>query len=91
MSFLVIAKGAFTGADSARMGLFEVASGGTIFLDEIGELPLSMQAKLLRVLETGDIRRLGDNQTTQVDVRVVCARRTATWKRWWWREPFAKI
>lgn len=66
-------KGAFTGADSARMGLFEVASGGTIFLDEIGELPLSMQAKLLRVLETGDIRRLGDNQTTQVDVRVVCA------------------
>ena len=66
-------KGAFTGADAARTGLFEVASGGTIFLDEIGELPLSMQAKLLRVLETGDIRRLGDNQTTKVDVRVVCA------------------
>ena len=66
-------KGAYTGADAARVGLFEVASGGTIFLDEIGELPLSMQAKLLRVLETGDIRRLGDNQTTQVDVRVVCA------------------
>lgn len=66
-------KGAFTGADSARTGLFEVASGGTIFLDEIGELPLSMQAKLLRVLETGDIRRLGDNQSTHVDVRVVCA------------------
>lgn len=66
-------KGAFTGADSARTGLFEVASGGTIFLDEIGELPMSMQAKLLRVLETGDIRRLGDNQTTHVDVRVVCA------------------
>ena len=66
-------KGAFTGADSAREGLFEVASGGTIFLDEIGELPLAMQAKLLRVLETGDIRRLGDNQTTRVDVRVVCA------------------
>ncbi|WP_146519601.1 sigma-54-dependent transcriptional regulator [Stieleria varia] len=66
-------KGAFTGADSARMGLFEVADGGTIFLDEIGELPLSMQAKLLRVLETGDIRRLGDNQTVHVDVRVICA------------------
>lgn len=66
-------KGAFTGADSARMGLFEVADGGTIFLDEIGELPLAMQAKLLRVLETGDIRRLGDNQTVHVDVRVICA------------------
>ena len=66
-------RGAFTGADTARTGLFEVADGGTIFLDEIGELPLSMQAKLLRVLETGDIRRLGDNQTMNVDVRVVCA------------------
>lgn len=66
-------KGAFTGADSARVGLFEVADGGTIFLDEIGELPLAMQAKLLRVLETGDIRRLGDNQTVHVDVRVICA------------------
>jgi len=66
-------RGAFTGADSARTGLFEVADGGTIFLDEIGELPLSMQAKLLRVLETGDIRRLGDNQTVNVNVRVICA------------------
>ena len=66
-------RGAFTGADTARTGLFEVADGGTIFLDEIGELPLSMQAKLLRVLETGDIRRLGDNQIVNVNVRVVCA------------------
>ncbi|QEF99735.1 Transcriptional regulatory protein ZraR [Stieleria maiorica] len=66
-------KGAFTGADNARVGLFEVADGGTIFLDEIGELPLTMQAKLLRVLETGDIRRLGSNQSKRVDVRVVCA------------------
>ncbi len=66
-------KGAFTGADMQRDGLFEVASGGTIFLDEIGELPLAMQAKLLRVLESGDIRRVGDNQTFHVDVRVVCA------------------
>ncbi len=66
-------RGAFTGADSARTGLFEVADGGTVFLDEIGELPLSMQAKLLRVLETGDIRRLGDNQTVHVNVRIVCA------------------
>lgn len=66
-------KGAFTGADMQREGLFEVADGGTIFLDEIGELPLSMQAKLLRVLESGDIRRVGDNQTLHVDTRVVCA------------------
>ena len=66
-------KGAFTGADSQREGLFEVANGGTIFLDEIGELPLGMQAKLLRVLESGEIRRLGDNQPFRVDVRVVCA------------------
>jgi two-component system NtrC family response regulator len=66
-------KGAFTGADSQREGLFEVANGGTIFLDEIGELPLAMQAKLLRVLESGDIRRVGDNASFKVDVRVVCA------------------
>ena len=66
-------RGAFTGADAARTGLFEVADGGTVFLDEIGELPLAMQAKLLRVLETGDIRRLGDNQTVNVDVRVIGA------------------
>jgi DNA-binding NtrC family response regulator len=66
-------KGAFTGADNHREGLFEVANGGTIFLDEIGELPLGMQAKLLRVLESGEIRRVGDNQPFKVDVRVVCA------------------
>ena len=67
------AKGAFTGADDHRVGLFEVASGGTIFLDEIGELPKSMQAKLLRVLESREIRRVGENKTVTVDVRVVCA------------------
>lgn len=66
-------KGAFTGADTQRDGLFEVASGGSIFLDEIGELPLGMQAKLLRVLESGEVRRLGDNEPFKVDVRVVCA------------------
>ncbi|XZE56965.1 sigma-54-dependent transcriptional regulator [Planctomycetaceae bacterium SH139] len=66
-------RGAFTGADGARTGLFEVANEGSIFLDEIGELPLSMQAKLLRVLEAGEIRRVGDNQTTKIDVRVICA------------------
>ncbi len=66
-------KGAFTGADEHRVGLFEVANGGTIFLDEIGELPKSMQAKLLRVLESGEIRRVGENQATTVDARIVCA------------------
>jgi two-component system NtrC family response regulator len=66
-------KGAFTGADTHREGLFEVADGGTIFLDEIGELPLALQAKLLRVLESGEIRRVGDSTPFKVDVRVVCA------------------
>lgn len=66
-------KGAFTGADEHRVGLFEVANGGTIFLDEIGELPKAMQAKLLRVLESREIRRVGENRSTSVDVRVVCA------------------
>jgi two-component system NtrC family response regulator len=66
-------KGSFTGADDHRVGLFEVAHGGTVFLDEIGELPKAMQAKLLRVLESGEIRRVGDNNSFEVDVRVVCA------------------
>jgi two-component system NtrC family response regulator len=66
-------KGSFTGADEHRVGLFEVANGGTLFLDEIGELPRAMQAKLLRVLESGEIRRVGENESIHVDVRVVCA------------------
>ncbi|MCE9545859.1 MAG: sigma-54 dependent transcriptional regulator [Planctomycetia bacterium] len=66
-------KGAFTGADDHRVGLFEVADGGTLFLDEIGELPKAMQAKLLRFLESGEIRRVGENESLIVDVRVICA------------------
>jgi len=66
-------KGAFTGAEDHRVGLFEVAQGGSIFLDEIGELPKAMQAKLLRVLESGEIRRIGDNESRHIDVRVICA------------------
>jgi DNA-binding NtrC family response regulator len=66
-------KGSFTGADEHRTGLFEVADGGTLFLDEIGELPKAMQAKLLRVLESGEIRRVGENEPIMVNVRVVCA------------------
>ena len=66
-------RGAFTGADADRAGLFERAQGGTIFLDEIGEMPLELQAKLLRVLETGEVRRLGDADTRPVDFRLVVA------------------
>ena len=66
-------KGAYTGAHSARIGRFERAHGGTLMLDELGELPLPAQAKLLRVLQTGEIERLGGNEPRRVDVRVVAA------------------
>jgi DNA-binding NtrC family response regulator len=66
-------KGAYTGAGAARPGRFERADGGTLMLDELGELPLSAQAKLLRVLQQGEIERLGGTQTRKVDVRVVAA------------------
>lgn len=67
------AKGAFTGATDHKVGLFESADGGTLFLDEIGELSAGVQAKLLRVLETGEIQRVGSLQTKKVDVRLVAA------------------
>jgi len=66
-------KGSFTGADVHRKGLFEVANGGTLFLDEVGELDKSVQVKLLRFLESGEIRRVGENDPFRVDVRVLCA------------------
>jgi PAS domain S-box-containing protein len=66
-------KGAFTGADTRRTGRFEIANRGTIFLDEVGELPLDLQAKLLRVLEEGEFERVGGSHTLKVDVRVIAA------------------
>src|ERR1700751_3978634 len=66
-------KGAFTGATEARKGYFEVANGGTIFLDEVGELPLATQARLLRVLESGEYIRVGSSKVQKTDVRVIAA------------------
>jgi transcriptional regulator with GAF, ATPase, and Fis domain len=66
-------KGAFTGAQSRRLGRFEVADGATLFLDEIGELPLELQPKLLRVIEDGEFERLGSSETRKADVRIIAA------------------
>ncbi|MGM0556851.1 MAG: sigma-54-dependent transcriptional regulator [Myxococcota bacterium] len=66
-------KGAFTDASSDKMGLFQEADGGTLFLDEIAELPMQLQVKLLRVLQESEVRRIGDNKTIEVDVRVIAA------------------
>jgi len=66
-------RGAFTGANAARSGLVEVASGGTLFLDEVGDIPLTMQVKLLRLLETGTYRRVGSTEQRHADIRVVSA------------------
>ncbi len=66
-------RGAFTGANARRRGAFEQAHNGVLFLDEVGELPLAQQAKLLRVLETGELRRLGSEAAVQVNVKLVCA------------------
>src|ERR1700741_4320209 len=66
-------KGSFTGAHDARKGYFEVANGGTIFLDEVAELPLTTQVRLLRVLETGEFIRVGSSKVMKTDVRIVAA------------------
>ena len=66
-------RGAFTGAVQGRVGRIESADGGTLFLDEIGEMPLALQSKLLRFVESGELQRVGDNETVKVDVRIVAA------------------
>ncbi len=66
-------RGAFTGASSARVGMFQLADGGTIFLDEVGEMPVSVQAKFLRVLQNKEVRRVGADQPLSVNVRVIAA------------------
>jgi DNA-binding NtrC family response regulator len=66
-------RGAFTGAVQSRMGRIEAAHGGTLLLDEIGEMPVGMQAKMLRFLESGELQRVGDNEMTRVDVRLIAA------------------
>ena len=66
-------KGAYTGSDSRQLGRFELADGGTIFLDEIGELPLELQCKLLRVIQDGEFERLGSSRTIKTDVRIIAA------------------
>ena len=84
-------RGAFTGADRERRGAFAEASGGTIFLDEIGELPLAAQATLLRVLEDRTVQPVGSDQRVPVDCRVVAARPTAVSLTWSPRKYFALI
>ena len=76
-------KGAFTGAIDARRGLFELAHGGTIFLDEIGEMPLATQTKLLRVLEQREFLRVGGEETIRVDVRIIAATNENLRGGWW--------
>jgi chemotaxis protein methyltransferase CheR len=66
-------KGAFTGATARKLGRFELANGATIFLDEIGELPLDLQSKLLRVIQEGEFERLGSSKTIRVDARIIAA------------------
>ncbi|MDX2503629.1 MAG: sigma 54-interacting transcriptional regulator [Gammaproteobacteria bacterium] len=74
-------RGSFTGSVGLKEGLFEVADGGTLFLDEIGEATLAMQAKLLRVLESGEFRRVGGNTTLRANVRIVCATNRQLWEQ----------
>ena len=83
-SSLGTARGAFTGAVAARSGKFELADGGTILLDEIGEMPLNLQPKMLRVLQEREFERLGGNAASKVDVRVIATTNFRSLQ--WWGE-----
>jgi len=72
-------RGAYTGSVGEKAGLFELANGGTLFLDEIGDMPMAQQSKLLRILETGQFRRVGGRNTREVDVRIICASNRHLW------------
>ena len=84
-------RGAFTGAISAREGKFEVADGGTLLLDEIGDMPLETQAKILRVLQERELERVGGNRTIKVDVRILAATNQDARVEGAERAPSAKI
>ena len=73
-------KGAFTGSDTRQIGRFELADGGTIFLDEIGEMPPELQCKLLRVIQDGEFERLGSSRTIKTDVRIIAATNRDLWE-----------
>ncbi len=75
-------KGAFTGAIQTRVGRFEQANGGTLFLDEIGNMPQTLQVKLLRVLQEREFERVGGNSTVKIDVRIVTATSTLILRKW---------
>ncbi|MDB6122091.1 MAG: formate hydrogenlyase transcriptional activator [Pedosphaera sp.] len=82
-------RGAFTGAIKDRIGRFELASNGTLFFDEIGEIPLDLQGKLLRVLQEGQFERLGEDRTRRVNVRIIAAtNRGAATDFSPWRQPW---
>lgn len=74
------ANGAYTGSVGSKQGLFELAEGGTLFLDELGDMPITQQAKLLRVLESGQYRRVGGKRTRESDVRIICATNRNLWE-----------
>ena len=81
MSYSGHEKGSFTGAAARRLGKFEEAQGGTIFLDEIGEMELSLQSKLLRIIQEREVTRIGSNEVISLNVRIIVATQSRTWPK----------